>query len=205
MKKWFTASVLLNFLLVSTGIYLTWQYPERISKILFPPTQVAIVLMGDSHIAAGHWHFKQQYHIAAFGGACTAHHLWHIHDDVLQYSPSICIVNGGINDLLLGVPIQQIVHNLTATIDTLQAHRIRPILHHIFYVQQPDSVNLSITILNKRIDSLCQYKHISCLNLNPYIAPQNKLIAAYTTDGLHLSPQAYQIWEDILATCLMAK
>ena len=39
------------------------------------------------------------------GGFTTSHFVWTINDQVLQYHPKICFLEGGINDIGVGIPL----------------------------------------------------------------------------------------------------
>jgi lysophospholipase L1-like esterase len=56
------------------------------------------------------------------------------------------------------------------------------------------SASESIAELNSRIKPLIQNSKCRIIDLNPFLAPNGILLDQYTTDGVHLSPKAYDEW-----------
>lgn len=56
------------------------------------------------------------------------------------------------------------------------------------------SASESIAELNSQIKPLIQNSKCRIIDLNPFLAPNGILLDQYTTDGVHLSPKAYDEW-----------
>jgi len=64
------------------------------------------------------------------------------------------------------------------------------------------SASKSIAELNANIKPLIQKSKCRIIDLNPFLAPNGILLDRYTTDGVHLSRNAYDEWAKQLKTIL---
>jgi len=63
-------------------------------------------------------------------------------------------------------------------------------------------IKKSIAELNANIKPLIQKSKCRIIDLNPFLAPNGTLLDQYTTDGVHLSPNAYAEWAKQLKAVL---
>jgi len=102
-----------------------------ISTIFFlvgfrPVDKIRIVMFGDSIIKMGNWSEllgREDIKNAGFPRFTTSHLVWLIHDNVIVEKPEICFLEGGINDIGVGIPLSRIKKNYTSLIDTLLANK----------------------------------------------------------------------------------
>lgn len=133
-------------------------------------------------------------------GFTTSHFVWLLNDYVLKYKPKICFLEGGINDIGVGIPLERIKKNYQSMVDTLLAHHIQPVLNAVLYTNQhgkPEDRKRTADMIdgvNAYLRMLSKEKNISMINLNPQLSENRTLKAEYTTDGVHLRSEAYDIW-----------
>jgi len=121
-------------------------------------------------------------------------------DPLKETSPSNIYVMAGVNDLKNGASDDQVAQNLQQIVRRLrQQHPLAQI--HVQSIL-PASIGLPpgrIQRLNSRIARIAQSERVAFLNLYPQFAASNgQMLAQLTTDGIHLSPQGYALWQSIL-------
>ena len=140
-KSLLSISILFN---ISLGI-IVFLLRDKIFTQLFPASKVNILLIGDSLLAQENWNSllkRNDLKNGAFGGAITQQILWNIERGQLVSNPKIVVLNGGINDLLSGVPTQRVFDNYQKIIETLRKENIKIIAHLVLYIR--DYVGLLI-------------------------------------------------------------
>jgi len=121
-------------------------------------------------------------------------------DPLQDTQPSNIYIMAGVNDLKNGASDDQVAQNLQQIMRRLRQHHPQTQIH----VQSilPASIGLPpgrIQQLNSRIARIAQSERVAFLNLYPqFAAPNGQMIAQLTTDGIHLSPQGYALWQSIL-------
>jgi alpha-glucosidase len=142
------------------------------------------------------------------GGFTTSHFVWLLNDHVIKYKPKICFLEGGINDIGAGIPLERIKQNYQSMIDTLLAHHIRPVLNAVLYTNQPGQPEDRkrnadmIDDINTYLRKLSQENNIPMIDLNPQLSNDRTLASRYTTDGVHLTEKAYAIWVQAIQNVL---
>lgn len=166
-----------------------------------------IVMFGNSLIENGKdWNQKlnrNDVKNSGRGGFTTSHFVWLLDDHVIKYQPKICILEGGVNDMGVGIPIERIKQNYQNMVDRLLEKNITPVLNGVFYVnQESETENVAkagmIDEINTFLEQLAASKNIPYIDLNPQLSENKRLKKEFTTDGVHLTEAAYKIWaEDI--------
>lgn len=173
-----------------------------------------IVMFGNSITANGKWDTglgRADVKNSGTGGFTTSHFVWIIQDQVLTYQPDICFLEGGINDIGVGIPLERIYQNYQSLIDTLLSHKIIPVLQSTLFVNFPDNEkennhhNQMVENLNTFLQSLAKSRKIEFMDLNQYFSENNRLKIEFTTDGVHLNEAAYKIWYAALEEVLKSK
>nr|WP_290221490.1 GDSL-type esterase/lipase family protein [Trichocoleus desertorum] len=115
-----------------------------------------------------------------------------------QTRPDTIYVMAGINDLRRGHSDQLVLNNLRQIMR--QLHQKHPgaevVVQSILPTRYAAIPSSRIRSLNQRIAAIAQQEKVSFLDLYPYFTDtQDHLNRALTTDGLHLNPRGYQVWQ----------
>jgi lysophospholipase L1-like esterase len=129
------------------------------------------------------------------GNGYTARQIYSQVKSGLKDKPRFILIMAGTNDILqedfnLGNSIKEFekIFNLFAD------RKPVPIITLVPFTNKK-LLNQKIYLLNLKIKSLATSKGISIIDLNPYIAPSEYLTSQYTVDGVHLSEDAYKVWD----------
>jgi lysophospholipase L1-like esterase len=196
-KRFLIFSVVLNILLMT----IIFQFRDKVSARLFPSEKTTILLVGDSRIAQENWSVllrRNDVKNEASGGAITQQILWNLERGQLNSEPKIVILEGGINDLLAGVPLQRVYENYLKMIAILQAKKIQIITHSIIYTTDNQEVNINILDFNSKLKDYCTIHKIIWIDMNEQLSQDGKLLKKYSLDGIHLNKEAYWIWAEKL-------
>lgn len=167
-----------------------------------PPPNNPVAMIGDSITHQGDWtKVPGRTDITNWGipGYTTGQLAWTF-KDLLQQQPGMKVVflQGGINDLTLGVPAERIYDNQVKAVAYWRAHGVIPVLQSVIYkVDQPET-NAIIKALNARLQAYCAAAQVDYLDLNAVLAERDALRADLSTDGTHLKPDAYPLWASLV-------
>ncbi len=195
-KRLLTFSLILNVILILVGGTLAFKFKEKLHQYLFPPASNNILLVGDSLLAQENWALlleRNDITNLAYGGAITLHILKNVELLSPKIKPKICVIEGGVNDLLAGVPKQRVFENYTKMIHILQKQQIKPIVNAVIYTNFPE-INQQITILNQQLASFCQQNQLTYVDANQVLSEKESLKNQYSLDGIHLKQVAYPLW-----------
>jgi len=114
-------------------------------------------------------------------------------DAILQAHPKKLFIEGGVNDILMGIPADTTLHYYQNILSCCQ--RTSP--QTIIYVQSllpffnaKASLNPSVQFLNKRVRSLCAKYRVHYIDLySGFIFP-----GIYSVDGIHVNASGYRVW-----------
>lgn len=165
-------------------------------------------MVGDSRIAQENWSDllgRNDIKNEAFGGAITQQILWNIERGQLNSEPKIVILEGGINDMLSGIPPQRVYENYVKMIKILRAKKIETIINYTIYTTDNQEINTNISILNSKLKDYCTIHKIAWIDMNEWLSMNEKLLKRYSFDGIHLNKEAYQIWAKKLIQSLSAQ
>lgn len=203
-KKLLYFSLILNFLLILFGGVFTYFFREKLHQYLFPPVSNNILLLGDSLVAQENWALlleRNDITNLAYGGAITLYILKNVEVLSPKIKPKICVIEGGVNDLLAGVPEKRVFENHTKMIQILEKQQIKPIVNAVIYTNLPE-INHQITQLNLRLASFCQQNQVPFINVNQYLSEKETLKNHYSLDGIHLKQAAYPLWAKELSVAI---
>ena len=171
---------------------------------LYGTKSADIVMLGNSHTYYANWsELLDTEGIVNRGivGDITAgylHRLRYVYD----LTPKLCFLEGGVNDLYANYTVKTIAQHFRQILDTLQTHRITPVITATFYVSKrwPNAAlkNAEIASLNDSLRALCVDRDIIFLDINPTIAPNGFLDEAKTYDGIHLNSIGYSAWSSAI-------
>lgn len=161
-----------------------------------------IVFLGDSLTAGGLWseHFPGR-EIANRGviGDTTQRLLARL-DEVTSRRPELVLLMIGINDLGQRVPLPEIERRYEEILQRLQGSGATVVVQSVLLVGQGSrkAAPGQIDALNAWLEKAAARHGGRFLDLNPALAPEGHLAAAYTTDGTHLTGEGYLRWAEQL-------
>jgi len=165
-----------------------------------------VVMFGNSITNQGNWEeVLGRTDVLGWGipGYTTGQLIWTI-KNVLKDHPStkIWFLEGGINDISLGVPVERIFENYKIMVDSLQRNQIIPVVQSTILKHGANEDNKLVTKLNKLVKNYCLKNKIEYIDLNAFLARNGELIKELSTDGCHLKPNAYRPWGEAVKTVL---
>lgn len=170
----------------------------------------SIVYLGDSLIQNGKWDTyygdKKPVNRGIIGNNTEG--MQQILPEIIAAKPKQIFLIGGVNDISQDIPNKQVVANWEDMIDSIQMyspstqiflHSVLPINNSFGRYKKLIGKEKQIVALNKELKKMAKSKGVTFVNIYPsYIDTKTKLLKPdFTTDGLHLTPEAYQIWADI--------
>ncbi|WP_313265373.1 GDSL-type esterase/lipase family protein [Sphingobacterium sp.] len=194
MNRKYTPKALLLFLcsVLLAGILtgFKWMSDQNDEKI-------TIVMFGDSITKGGDWATllgRSDVKNSGFPGFTTSHLVWLLKENVIDLSPRVCFLEGGINDIGVGIPLDRTKSNYRSLINGLLEHQITPVVQSILYEQDNPESKVQVDSLNSYLKAYCQNKNVYYLDINGKLSSSKGLNAQYTTDGTHINQDAYEIW-----------
>jgi lysophospholipase L1-like esterase len=173
------------------------------------PAKVKVVMLGNSITAGGgdwnKWLDRTDVRNAGQGGYTTGQIVWHIDSTVVKANPAVCFVMVGINDLFNDVPDDIIYRNQVLILNKLLSNNIKPVVELTLYTHANPELNKRVDKMNNALKKYCESKHIDCMDLNLLLSDENGLKKIYTTDGTHITDEAYKIWSAELKKYLREK
>jgi len=159
--------------------------------------KVQVVMFGDSITKGGDWTVllrRDDVKNSGFPGFTTSHLVWLLKENVIDLSPRLCFLEGGINDIGVGIPLDRTKSNYRSLINGLKDHQITPVVQSVLYQQDNPESKVQVDSLNSYLKAYCQNMGVYYLDINARLSSQTGLKAQYTTDGTHINQEAYEIW-----------
>lgn len=127
--------------------------------------------------------------------------LEHLKEQVLDLEPSKMVLLIGINDIGRGYPIRDIVNRISEIVMTVRQESLFTEIYllSVFPVSEKSQYASKVKIRNNATvrelnQQLAVLPGVTYVDLYDYLTDaQGQLNDTYTTDGLHLSPQGYQV------------
>lgn len=115
----------------------------------------------------------------------------------------------GVNDILNQSPLISLQKNYMKILDSFEAHQRIYLLSLLPVIddKQTKQINQQIRTINRWLKEQSQKRKMGFINLYPSFldAQQKGLDKSLTTDGIHLTPKAYALWERLLRDVLSEK
>jgi lysophospholipase L1-like esterase len=210
MKKYVLhTSLILNGIFIVLFVITAIAFKEEIlRKINERRGKAGIVMFGDSIIKKGDWRRlldRRDIMISGFDGFTTSHLKGLVKKHVVDYEPEICFMAAGINDILVGIPLERTKSNYAAILDTLLSNSITPVLQSTLYQEDNPYSKEKVDSLNAFLRNICEQKFIPFLDINSILSDDKGLSPPYSKDGTHLTPEAYRAWSEEIKTFLSSK
>jgi lysophospholipase L1-like esterase len=163
-----------------------------------------VVMLGDSITARGEWAELTGYASIAnrgIGGDTTAGVLLRL-DPIVAMNPRRIFILLGINDLVQGRSVEQLLNNYKEIVKRLHQSGA------IVYVQSTLNVsrksrlkfNDHINTVNDQMRDYCDSTgSCSFININSVLASRGRLGKSYSLDGVHLNGQGYAAWAKMIS------
>lgn len=149
------------------------------------------------------------------GGDTTQGVLNRLQVSIFDIHPSVIVLMIGTNDVNGGVDNSEILQNYTQIIDGIYEALPEVELFCMSVIPQNEQLETYTTInvekttkailaLNEDLKDLVQARGATYLDLFPLLADENdRLIAEYSDDGIHLNEQGFVVWRDLLKPYLL--
>lgn len=169
---------------------------QKIAQIMKPD----IIFVGDSLMAGGRNWFRllgldafRSINFAQSGA--TTFQIEKQIERALTFKPKYIIINGGTNDLLgpYDFDIGEVLNEFKRILKMFEKTSVTPIVTLVPYTNDIN-INHEIEHLNEAITLLALENDVHTIDLNLNIAPSGLILPEFTTDGIHLSSSAYDIW-----------
>jgi alpha-glucosidase len=148
---------------------------------------IAIAMLGNSLTAYADWNeLLGRNDVQNFGVAdFTLKQLsWLLDKWVIPAAPRFCFINGGQEDIMLGIPMEIVVEAVILRWEDAENN------------QQAEKIN-------QLLKAMCNEKNIDFINPNTILSGITGLKPQYTTDGMHLNSKGYELWSIMLKDYLL--
>jgi lysophospholipase L1-like esterase len=175
---------------------------------VYKPKSIRIVMLGNSITYGADWNeLLTRTDVANRGiGYDITEGFINRLTDVYSLNPKTCFIMGGINDIRMGISVNQIVQNYTKIVKGLQDHDITPIIQSTLYVSKEyrnwKKINKDVDELNTMIKEYANKEGLVFLDINSRLSKDSALDSIYTYDGLHLLGNGYAKWRDLILSTL---
>jgi lysophospholipase L1-like esterase len=122
--------------------------------------------------------------------------------DVYKLAPEMCMIMGGINDIVRGIPVSDVSANIEKIVGDLQSHNITPVIQSTLFVSRQfpnwEEVNGRVHRLNGMLKGYAHARNVTFLDINRKLSSNGALETSFTYDGIHLRGNGYEKWRDLL-------
>jgi lysophospholipase L1-like esterase len=170
-----------------------------------------IVMSGNSITHGGNWKkILDREDVTNWGipGYTTEQISWTI-KNYLKEKPAVVFLEGGINDISLGISPKRVFQNYVRMIDSIRAYNVIPVVqstilkcYHEVHNKNYKADNKKVNKVNKMVAAYCKKNNIKYIDLNSVLSKNGELIAEYTSDGAHLKENAYIVWAKLVTAML---
>ena len=164
----------------------------------------SLIFLGDSLTDFHDWSNFGKHHNAGIAGDTTDGLLYRLHY-TLEKKPATLVFMIGINDLLQGQYVETMKKNYVKIFEKVQGIENVIILSllPVEAMDQTFQINENVILLNHFL--LKESRDRNFLYIDLYRTMVDKaggIQEDLTSDGVHLTPKAYDIWEEVLKTIL---
>lgn len=188
------------------AVYDSDHYQRRSSQFAELGANRPLVFLGDSRIEGAEWsELFQRSDISNRGisGDTTAGMLRRLTTS-MPNEATLCVLQAGVNDLELGVPVDRVVSNYEQIMRyVIDQRHCRAVVTSILRVDKNRAaLNARVNDCNQRLAQLTTRAGADWLDLNLLLAPDGFLAPEFTNDGAHLNGKGYVRMRDALAPLL---
>ncbi|WP_252257620.1 GDSL-type esterase/lipase family protein [Erythrobacter aurantius] len=175
-------------------------YRDKVAWYQANPASGRVVILGDSIVWRGKWDQELPECDMVMRGVeweTTAGLLARI-DEITRVGADTAVVMVGTNDLAYSQDDHAIFERYRQVINRLDRTANVIVVSTTLRDAEQNDANARIKKLNSALERECSSGSCTFMDLNAEIAPTGYLLPEYTTDGIHLTPAAYERWRDIL-------
>ena len=162
--------------------------------------QFDLIFLGDSLTQFHDWSNFGEHHNAGIAGDTTDGLFYRLHY-TLEKKPKTVLLMIGINDLLQGQYVETMQNNYLKIFEALMSIENVYILSllPVEAMDQTVKINESVILLNHFIKSECSARGFVYIDLyNLMVDNSLGIQKEFTSDGVHLTPKAYEVWGKVL-------
>jgi len=177
---------------------------------LYPTPHADVVMLGNSLTYNVNWNELMGRTSIVNRGIASDITEGYLHrlDAVVKLKPRLCFIEGGINDIYAGVPVDLIYANYKRIVEELKRNAIVPIIQSTLYVSPRwhdyQTNNRSVKRLNAHLRQYAATNGIEFIDLNKALGADDVLDDSLTYDGVHLNAQGYALWAPKVKLVLVA-
>ncbi len=166
--------------------------------------QADLIFLGDSLTDFHNWADFGKHHNAGIAGDTTDGLLYRLHY-TLEKKPKTLVLMIGINDLLQGQDVETMKKNYQKIFEQIEKIE-RVVILSLLPVQmmaQTYEINEKVIVLNHFLKNESKQRGFTFVDLSSRMVDKDGGIKeAFTSDGVHLTPKAYEVWEKALSAVL---
>ncbi len=159
-----------------------------------------LIFLGDSLTDFHDWSNFGKHHNAGIAGDTTDGLLYRLHY-TLEKKPKTLLLMIGINDLLQGQYVDTMKKNYEKIFETVKCIKNVIIfsLLPVEAMEQTSQINESVIVLNHFLKKESKERGFVFIDLyREMVDKEGGIQKDLTSDGVHLTPKAYNIWEETL-------
>lgn len=184
---------------MTAGLAVAYPFRERLwQHYLDWRGKAAIVVFGDSMTAQGEWGIlldNRNVKNSGLAGLGVVHLKGQVQAQVVRFSPEVCLVMAGINDLtLMQRPVSEVSADYAELLEQVQAAGIRPVVQLTLYEQADPVSKAKVDSLNQWLVHYCRERTIRWVDPNQWLADEQGLRAVFARDKTHLNQAGYEVW-----------
>jgi lysophospholipase L1-like esterase len=130
-------------------------------------------------------------------------------ENVIELEPEVCFIMAGINDLSIGIGVEETLKNYNKIADELSRNNIDVVIQSTLYVANGrfnwKRLNESVDKLNNGLKEMCDKNNLPYVDVNGKLSDDGALNEEYTYDGIHLSGGGYKKWAELLSPIIEDK
>ncbi|MBU1643441.1 hypothetical protein KKE54_08775 [bacterium] len=168
------------------------------------PKQYDLIFLGDSLTDFHDWSAFGRHHNAGIAGDTTDGLLYRLHY-TLDKKPRTLVLMIGINDLLQGLDAGCIEENYAKILEKIEGIDNVVLLSLLPVKAVPETavINRDVKRLNRYLQNESQKRRFTFVDLYPLMTDGDEgLKESYSSDGVHLTPKGYDVWEEALKVIL---
>ena len=158
-----------------------------------------IVFLGDSITNGGRWSeafITKKVANRGIGGD-TSKGILHRIDQVLDMNPKSVYIMLGINDIAGGLKADDVFYNYKEIVRTLTEKNIEVIIQSTL-LSDKEKWNIEVNKLNGYLIELSKNNNYRYIDINEVLAPSGVLTSEVSFDGVHLKPEMYLKWFNLI-------